>query len=136
MQRFQHVTVEQLMRGTQAAAAGAENSGGFIQEAARIESVKARIEEIQRESNTERDDASDKQQPAPLRRRRVQPGRNARRLGRKNVSRARHVAQWNCDFTSAFDKTTIAQMPIGKPMRQQGDVHGIIARMLAVMHRP
>ena len=44
--------------------------------------------------------------------------------------------QVNCDFTSGLDKTTSAQMPMGKPTRQQGETQGTTARMLAVIAQP
>lgn len=63
-------------------------------------------------------------------------GRGRLESRRKCVRGLAHVLQWNCDFTSGFDITTRAQMPIGKPRRQQAEVQGIIARIVPVMHRP
>ena len=42
------------------------------------------------------------------------------------------VHQPKCDFTSGLFKTTSAQMPRGSPNRQQGEMHGTMAIMLAV----
>ena len=38
-------------------------------------------------------------------------------------------------FTSALDITMMAQMPIGRPMKQQGEMQGTIAAMAATRHR-
>lgn len=45
-------------------------------------------------------------------------------------------AQWNALFTSGFASTTSAQMPMGNPTRQQGEMQGASARMLAVIAHP
>ena len=42
-------------------------------------------------------------------------------------------AQWKALLTSGFERTTTAQMPIGRPMKQHGEMHGIIAMMLAAI---
>jgi len=60
------------------------------------------------------------------------------------ISRRNPTASWsygfthprNAFFTSGLDNTTRAQIPMGKPMMQQGEMHGIIATMLAAMAKP
>ena len=46
------------------------------------------------------------------------------------------AAQRKALFTSGFVSTTSAQIPTGIPSKQQGDVQGIIAKMLAATARP
>ncbi len=53
-----------------------------------------------------------------------------------NMGARRFENQLNRFFTSGLDRTTNPQMPIGIPMTKQQETQGIMAIMLAVMHKP
>lgn len=120
------MTVEQLMRRSQSTAAGAIPSGNHVKEAARIETIRCRIEPEQHRAahqcgngtgpEENRTSAPDFRYP-----RRRQAGRR----------------QWNADLTSGLHSTIKTQMPMGSPtMQQHPTVQGIMPSIVAVITKP
>src|SRR5260221_2740869 len=56
------------------------------------------------------------------------------RLMEHRVHRA--FVQWKAFLTSGLERMTRHQIPIGNPIRQHGEMHGIIAIILAATARP
>ena len=53
--------------------------------------------------------------------------------GVESANKSHVICYRNASFVFLSTKTTIDQIPIGRPIQMQGDIHGIIARMDAVI---
>lgn len=120
------MTVQQLMCGAQATAAGAIPAGYHVKETARIETIRGGIDP--KENRAARQGGNE---TAPQKDRAATP-----HLMDDWRHRARR--QWNADFTSGLHKTIRTQMPIGNPITQQqlGVKQGSMERIVAAMTKP
>ena len=115
--------MHQLIQSALRAATGAIDAGGGIEHAPRIKAVLGRVEFEQHHQGHQQNQNASKP-PGQSR-----PGTQA------DLGWLRGIVQWKEALISGLLSTTRAQIPMGKPTRQQGEIQGIMAMMLAPMQR-
>ena len=135
MQGGLEMPMGQLVQSAKRTTTGAMQAGGGVKEAAGIKTILRRIEKIEHDNQRGEHGQNNCQPPGESR-----PGRSDDRRCFHKKSHAPRVRENHPQVkwarTSGLLRTTKAQMPMGSPIRQQGEMQGMMATMLAAMHKP